>query len=157
MLVITPAFNGDGVPGWFKGVYTVLNPLFKVPSVSPRECGDRVLFHTSPRFPARPANGETHPARAGDITIAMSSDGIRGGGASRVNWNGEEVPLRKGYKNLRKDEVCKKVWDHSRHLRWWLLFWIIITRFWLCIDVLFWVGIGMKYLSVSTFFTIREA
>ncbi|PCG90113.1 Hypothetical protein PENO1_100820 [Penicillium occitanis (nom. inval.)] len=113
MLVITPAFKGDGVPSWFKGVYTLLNPLFKVFSVNPRECGDRVLFHTSPRFPARPANGETHPAKVGDITIAMSSDGIRGGGAYRVNWNGEEVPLGKGYKNLRKDEVRKKVWDHT--------------------------------------------
>lgn len=113
MLVITPAFKGDGVPGWFKGVYTVLNPLFKVLSVNPRECGDRVLFHTSPRYPARPANGGTHPAKVGSIAIAMSSDGIRGGGAYRVNWNGEEVPLGKGYKNICKDEVRKKVWDHT--------------------------------------------
>jgi hypothetical protein len=43
----------------------------------------------------------------------MSTDGSRGGGVSRVNWNGEEVPLRKGYNNLRKDEVRKKVWGHT--------------------------------------------
>lgn len=114
MLVITPAFKGDGVPGWFKGVYTVLNPLFKALSVNPRECGDRVLFHTSPRFPARPLSGEMHSlSRIGNITIAMSSDGIRGGGAYRVNWNGEEVPLGKGYKNIRKEEVRTKIWDHT--------------------------------------------
>lgn len=114
MLVITPAFKGDGVPAWFKGVYTVLNPLLKALSVNARECGDRVLFHTSPRFPARPSSGETHSlSRIGNVTIAMSSDGICGGGAYRVNWNGEEVPLGKGYKNIRKEEVRIKVWEHT--------------------------------------------
>ncbi|QGA21013.1 hypothetical protein EYB26_008723 [Talaromyces marneffei] len=113
-LVITPAFKGDGVPGWFKGVFTAVSPLFKLLSVSPSECGDRVLFHTSPRFPARPSESKTQsPAKIGNVTVAMSSDGVRGGGAYRVNWNGEDVPLGKGYKNMRKDEVRKKVWDHT--------------------------------------------
>lgn len=113
MLVITPAFKGDGVPGWFKGVYTVLGPVFKVLSVDPKECGDRVLFHTSARFPARPSGGETHPAKVGNVTIAMSSDGVRGGGAYRVNHDGEDVPLGKGYKNINKDVVREKVWNHT--------------------------------------------
>lgn len=42
-----------------------------------------------------------------------SSDGGRGGGAYRVNWNGDEVPLGKGYKNIRLDEVSKRVWEHT--------------------------------------------
>ncbi|KIW15899.1 hypothetical protein PV08_05949 [Exophiala spinifera] len=113
MLVITPAFKGDGVPGWFKGVYTVLSPVFRLLSVNPQECGDRVLFHTSARFPARPPDSQTHSAMAGRVTVATSSDGIRGGGAYRVNHDGEDVPLGKGYKTIRKDETREKVWNHT--------------------------------------------
>jgi hypothetical protein len=113
MLVITPAFKGDGVPVWFKGVFAVVGPLFKLLSVNPKECGDRVLFHTSARFPARPDAGTKSPAKIGNVNVASSSDGVLGGGAYRVNWNGEEVPLGKGYKNIRKDEVSEKVWDHT--------------------------------------------
>lgn len=113
MLVITPAFRGDGVPSWFKGVFAVLGPLFKVIGVNPKECGDRVLFHTSGRFPARSSDAKAKlPVKLENVKVASSSDGVLGGGAYRVNWNGE-VPLGKGYKNIRIDEVSKKVWDHT--------------------------------------------
>lgn len=113
-LVITPAFKGDGIPLWFKGVFTVIGPVFKLLSVNPQECGERILFHTSPRFPARPLEaGEKQPAKVGNVNVASSSDGVIGGGAYRVNWDGEEVPLGKGYKNIRKADVSKKVWDHT--------------------------------------------
>lgn len=112
MLVMTPAFKSDGVPNWFKYIFAVMSPLFRLLSVSPKECGDRVLFHTSPRFPARPSNAEAKsPAENGKV--ALSSDGIIGGGAYRTNWNGEVVPLGKGYKQIRKDEVSEKVWNHT--------------------------------------------
>ncbi|KAK4937626.1 hypothetical protein LTR10_021772 [Elasticomyces elasticus] len=114
MLVVTPAFKGDGVPTWFKGAFAVVGPLFKLLGVNPKECGERVLFHTSPRFPARSSNaGGRSPAKVGMVKVASSSDGILGGGAYRVNWNGEEIPLGKGYKNIRKEEASKKVRDHT--------------------------------------------
>jgi len=114
MLVITPAFKGGGVPSWFKAVFAIVGPLAKLLSVKPKECGDRVLFHTSPRFPARSSDAEVKPpAKLDDLKVAVSSDGVLGGGAYRVNWDGEEVPLGKGYKNLRKDELSTKVWDHT--------------------------------------------
>jgi len=114
MLVMTPAFKGDGVPAWFKGLFAVTNPLLRLLSVSPKECGERVLFHTSPRFPARSLDAEAKsPAKLENIKVALSSDGILGGGAYRTNWNGEVVPLGKGYKQICKDEVSTKVWDHT--------------------------------------------
>jgi hypothetical protein len=110
-IVITPAYKGDGVPSWFKGVYAVMSPIFRLASVDSKECGERVVFHTSLRFPARSSNKETKaPAK---IEIALSSDGALGGGAYRTNWDGEVVPLGKGYKKISKDEVREKVWDHT--------------------------------------------
>src|ERR1700716_2952265 len=40
-LVMTPAFKSEGVPSWFKGVFAVVGPLFRLLSVSPKECSDR--------------------------------------------------------------------------------------------------------------------
>ncbi|KAK9427027.1 putative oxidoreductase ENV9 [Lipomyces doorenjongii] len=113
-LVMTPAFKGDGVPTWFKRVFAITSPLFRLLSISPKECGARVLFHTSSRFPARSSGAESKsPAKLENVKVALSSDGILGGGAYRTNWNGEVVPLGKGYKQIRKGEVSKKVWDHT--------------------------------------------
>lgn len=114
MVVITPAFKGSGVPAWFKGVFAIIGPLVKLVSVKPKECGDRVLFHTSPRFPARSLDAAVDsPAKLDGLKVAVSSDGVLGGGAYRVNWDGEEVPLGKGYKNINKGEISEKVWDHT--------------------------------------------
>ncbi|KAJ8099520.1 putative oxidoreductase ENV9 [Lipomyces tetrasporus] len=113
-IVITPAYKSDGVPAWFKRVFTVARPLFRLLSVPAKECGERVLFHTSPRFPARSSDAEAKsPAKLENIKVALSSDGVLGGGAYRTNWNAEVVPLGKGYKQLDKDEVKEKVWDHT--------------------------------------------
>lgn len=113
-LVITPGFEGDGVPTWFKYFFSLTMPLFRLASVAPKECGERVLFHTSPRFPARSPDAKLEsvedPSKA---QVAPSSDGILGGGAYRTNWNGEVVHLGKGYKEIHKDEVSRKVWDHT--------------------------------------------
>jgi hypothetical protein len=114
MLVITPAFKGGGVPSWFKGVFAVFGPLVKLLSVKPKECGERVLFHMSPRFPARSSDAEVKsPVKVDGLNVALSSNGVLGGGAYRVNWDGEEVPLGKGNKNLHMGELSKKVWDHT--------------------------------------------
>lgn len=112
-LVITPAFKSDGVPAWFKGVYTVTSPLFRLLSIPAKECGERVLFHTSPRFPARSSDADAKsPAKLENLTVASSSDGILGGGPAEQTGM-QVVPLGKGYKQLRKDEVREKVWDHT--------------------------------------------
>jgi hypothetical protein len=39
--------------------------------------------------------------------------GVYGGGAYRTNWDGEVVPLGKGYKKISREEVREKVWDHT--------------------------------------------
>lgn len=105
-LVITPAFKGNGIPTWFKVIFGIASPLFRLMSLSAEENGDRVLFHTSPRFPAR-------SAVTASSDIALSSDGIVGGGAYRTNWDGEIVPLTKQYKQINKDKVRETVWEHT--------------------------------------------
>lgn len=73
-----------------------------------------MLFHTSCQFPARSSDPKPKsPENSSKAQVALSSDGILGGGAYRTNWNGEMVPLGKGYKDIRKDEVSAKVWDHT--------------------------------------------
>ncbi|KAK9481462.1 hypothetical protein V1527DRAFT_147737 [Lipomyces starkeyi] len=91
----------------------VLRPLFLLLSVSAKEIGDRVLFHTSPRFPARSSEGVAKSASQENVNIALSSDGILGGGAYRTKWNGDVTPLTKQYKEIDKDEVREKVWEHT--------------------------------------------
>ena len=73
-----------------------------------------MLFHVSPRFPARLSDAKARsPAELENVKVASSSDGILGGGSYRTNWNAELVPLSKGYKQLRKDGASEKVWDHT--------------------------------------------
>ncbi|KAK9365293.1 hypothetical protein V1509DRAFT_633511 [Lipomyces kononenkoae] len=112
-LVITPAFKGRGVPGWFKVIFRVLGPLFRLISVSAKESGERVVFHTSPRFPARSSKGVAKSSPQENVSIASSSDGILGGGAYRTNWNGDVTPLTKQYEHINKDEVREMVWEHT--------------------------------------------
>jgi hypothetical protein len=79
------------------------------------ECGERVLFLASGRYPARgkeiDGSGDGNAQTAAGI--AMGSDGVVGGGAYRVDWNGGVVPLGAKYEGLRREGFEKTVWDHT--------------------------------------------
>jgi hypothetical protein len=114
-IVETPALTGDGVPVWFKGIWALATPLVKVASTNRKECGDRLLFNTLPRFPARSSGAKeiNTPGKSDKVKVATSSDGVLGGGCYRNNAKSESIPLGKPYNSIRVNEVREKVWEHT--------------------------------------------
>jgi hypothetical protein len=105
-LVIHENFtSGEKLPTWFRVTFKVVGPLMKWWSVSPKECGQRVVFLATERFPARGGEGK------GDV--AMGSDGTRGGGAYRLDLDNEVDPCPKNFKQLREDGMEEKIWRHT--------------------------------------------
>jgi NAD(P)-dependent dehydrogenase (short-subunit alcohol dehydrogenase family) len=113
-LVITPAFKGKGTNAWFKVLWTFIGPFAALGALDQEECAQRVLFLASNRFPARDekATGE----KLDGVEVAESSDGVRGGGAYRVNWNGEIIPVKKNYEQLRGNGWGEKVVAHTQEV-----------------------------------------
>lgn len=112
-LVVTNAFQGPTVPKWFRYTWRLLSPfisLFTVPEV---ESGERVLFLASNRFPPR---NSTSIEDANGLQIAESSDGVSGGGAYRVDWNGESIPIKKNYEELRAAGWGEKFVAHTNQV-----------------------------------------
>jgi hypothetical protein len=118
---MTAGFDSVRLPTWFKLIWRwVAAPIVWPFTVPPHECGERILFLATPRFPARQtietgttAKGDEATATEGDVGIAMGSDGSRGGGAYAVNWDGETIPTEKAYKKVREEDFAGKVWDHT--------------------------------------------
>ena len=111
-LVATEAFWSDGLPRWFKFAWMLFAPFRRFIVVPEAECGERVLFLASKRFPAR---GTTHGTKSDDgLEIAESSDGVVGGGAYRVDWNDEISPIKANYKKLREDGWAEKFQAHTQ-------------------------------------------
>lgn len=93
-------------------IYTNTSLLFC--NFDTTESGERVLFLATPRFPAHrrvEEEGEqasmeertdSAAAAENDVEIAMGMDGIRGGGAYAVNWDGETVSIKKVYKKVQR-------------------------------------------------------
>lgn len=120
-LVMTPGFDHARLPAWFKltwrwVVAPIVRPWLAVP---PRECGERMLFLATPRFPARETGaptegGEGAAGTEGDAGVAVGTDGKRGGGAYAVDWDGEDIPTtEKAYGKVRGEGMARKVWEHT--------------------------------------------
>jgi hypothetical protein len=114
-LVMTDLGTNSNLPVWFNLTWQyAIAPWAKYFAVPKMETGERLMFYTSPRFPARPVTGsEMHPETIGDVQVAVSTDGVLGGGFYTVNWNGETLPLKKTYSDLRKNGLSEKVWKHT--------------------------------------------
>lgn len=120
-LVMTNAFDGERLPTWFKLVWPwLVAPVVRPFSLPPRECGERMLYLATPRFPAQQtieagitAKGDGTSAGKGDAGIAVGSDGNHGSGAYAVNWNGETIPIQKAYRKVRDEDLGGKVWKHT--------------------------------------------
>lgn len=110
---MTDAFTGDTLPAWFKYAWKCVAPFSRFFAVPQDESGERVLFLASKRFPPRSSTTETE---VGGLKIAESSDGVVGGGAYRVDWNGENVPIKKTYKGLRADGWAEKFTAHTEQV-----------------------------------------
>jgi hypothetical protein len=113
-LVMTDIFYKSEVPSWVVMVWKwLIAPVVQFLAVSKVETGERLMFYTSPRFPARPAGSDEHPKSVGDIQVATSTDGVVGGGCYAVNWKGDTYVTKKTYPGLRKKGLSEKVWNHT--------------------------------------------
>ena len=112
-LVMTDAFSNAGLPTWFKLTWRLGAPIIRRFSMPPEECGQRILFLASPRFPPRLTERDEATAIGGDTEVALGTDGDRGSGAYAVNSDGETIPLKVTYKKLREERMAEKVWDHT--------------------------------------------
>lgn len=98
------------MPRWLGVAFRVLGPVMTLCGVVPVESGKRVVFMASERFPTRGGKGVEGK---GKVEVAVASDGVSGGGAYRVDWNGEIDPCPKSFKKLRDDGMGEKIWDHT--------------------------------------------
>ena len=64
-------------------------------SVSPRECGESIVFLAMARFPAR------GPGPEGKGDVAMAIDSMSGGSPYKVDWDNEIDPCQSEYGQLR--------------------------------------------------------
>jgi len=109
-LVLGPGFQNPELPTWFRIVWRwVFVPLLgRLVTVPAEECGDRMLSLASPRYPPRPM--DKSKSQEG---VAIGTDGQPGSGVYSLNWNGETNPNTMAYEKINKDEMRKKVWDHT--------------------------------------------
>ncbi|KIX09225.1 uncharacterized protein Z518_00304 [Rhinocladiella mackenziei CBS 650.93] len=108
-LVLGPSFQNPELPAWFKIVWSwFFVPLFGRLTVKPKNCGDRMLSLASPRYPPRPI--DKSKTQEG---VTIGTDGKPGSGVYALTWNGENNLNTKAYEKINKDEMRKKVWDHT--------------------------------------------
>ncbi|KAF4555556.1 Hypothetical protein D9617_2g055170 [Elsinoe fawcettii] len=107
-LVMTKGFHNDVLPWWFKMTWKIFEPLISFFAFSPVECGQRMLYLATRRFPAK-----TNSPGAQD---AIGTDMIRGSGAYSVQQNGETNPesvVDKKYSEPRAQGLPEQCWDHT--------------------------------------------
>jgi hypothetical protein len=114
-LVMTDLIHHSEFSSWVGVLWNwLIAPWARFLAVPKTETGERLVFYTSPRFPARPGAGaEEHAKSVGDVPVATSTDGVLGGGCYTVKWNGNIYPTKKQYTKLRKEGLSEKVWKHT--------------------------------------------
>jgi len=110
-LVITDAFQDPSLPVLFRGVFKYGSWLVKPLTVGKEECGKRVIFGATARFAARGTAGGKETGKTDEV-VAVSTDGIVGGGAYKVDWNGEVMATKKQYVKLREEGWEQKAVNH---------------------------------------------
>ena len=108
-IVLTKGFLDPKLPGLFKIVYSIVSPIARPFTVKRAESGARVIFNASTRFPAGPSGATSKDG----LEVAKSSNSVVGGGAYRVDWNGEILPKGEVYKKLEQNGMSQKVWEHT--------------------------------------------
>ena len=67
-----------------------------------------MLSLASPLYPPRPINKSSNKEG-----VAIGTDGNLGSGVYSLTWNGENNLNAKAYTKINKDEMRKRVWDHT--------------------------------------------
>jgi hypothetical protein len=109
-LVLGPGFQNPELPAWFRTLcHWVLIPLFgRLLTVKSEDCGDRMLSLASSRYPPPPS--DKSKSQEG---VAIGTDGKAGSGAYSLSSNGENNLNAKAYEKFNKDEMRKRVWEHT--------------------------------------------
>jgi hypothetical protein len=111
-LVLGPAFSSPELPAWFRFMWRfVFVPLFgRFVAVPTEESGARMLSLASPRYAPQAATG-------GDIKksdeLATGTNGTPGSGVYALDSQCESSIKTKAYEKFNKDEMRKKVYDHT--------------------------------------------
>ena len=105
-LVITPGFDRNPMPLWFKIIWPVLVPVARLFALAPDDIAEWVLGFTSEKFSG------IERAKSGEVEAAVSTDGSLGGGAYSVRYDGYIYGPIAAYQGLR----CALVRDWNSHL-----------------------------------------
>ncbi|EXJ73682.1 uncharacterized protein A1O5_03444 [Cladophialophora psammophila CBS 110553] len=113
-VVVGPGYHSPELPKWFRILFHwFLLPLFgRLLTVPPAECGERMLSLASDRYPPRPADSSQR-GRGRDRGAVVGTEGTPGSGVYSLTWNGENNLNAKAYEKINKEEMRKKVWDHT--------------------------------------------
>ncbi|KAF2668603.1 hypothetical protein BT63DRAFT_425902 [Microthyrium microscopicum] len=113
-LVLTNAAYNGNLPTWMKMLWRyVVAPLSGWRAVPKAECGARILFLTSPKYPARSMNAGGDAHTVDDLEVATSSDGIVGGGAYRIDLDGETIATGEAYETAKAAGMYDLVYEHT--------------------------------------------
>ena len=108
----TQAFDDPLLPFWFKLFWPIIKLIarFSPSTLGDEECGERVISYSGSAYPAR-GSAETEDLK--DRNVCEASDGTKGGGAYKLNWDGEAMLCNKEFERLRKEGMPEKVWAHT--------------------------------------------
>lgn len=112
--IVTQFGQTGSSPYWLKLILRfIVIPLMYPFALSEDECGQRILFLASDKYPARKTEQLADMVSNKQIDIAVATDGIVGGGSYRINKDGEIFPTPDSYKTLRDRGVGALIWDHT--------------------------------------------
>ncbi|QKX53122.1 uncharacterized protein TRUGW13939_00196 [Talaromyces rugulosus] len=111
-LVLGPAFSSPELPAWFRFMWRfVFVPLFgRFVTVPTEESGARMLSLASPRYaPQAATDGDIKKSEE----LATGTNGTPGSGVYALDSQCESSIKTKAYEKFNKDEMRKKVYDHT--------------------------------------------
>jgi hypothetical protein len=112
--IVTRFGQTGSAPAWLKLLLRfVVVPLMYPFALSPDECGQRVLFLASSKYPARGTVEDQNAPDHAEIGIAVATDGVAGGGSYRIDKDGETLITPDSYKTLRDQGVGDSIWQHT--------------------------------------------
>lgn len=110
-LVIGPTFYSPEHPLWFRIMFRLLHPVLgRFITVPRQESGARMMSLASSRYPAR-SSDPSKSYREG--SVAIGTDGKPGSGVYSLGWKGENNLKLSAYEKFNKDEMRKRIWDHT--------------------------------------------
>jgi hypothetical protein len=113
-LVAHEGFKSKELPTWFRWLFWgVVMPVFgRLITVRHEESGERMIGLASGMYwPAIAKDGKSDGSGVGEKI--SGTNGERGSGVYSLNWDGERKFPDDKYKGFEREELRKKVWEHT--------------------------------------------